>query len=322
MSLLQIEQAGKFLKEQLRIIEPGIMRTEYPELWGANGKYHTVRPGLPFGAKEILYARVDHAGIAVNFGGRATDIPVVNFGIDTQSNKTLMGVLGAEWHWEELQQQEMAERSGNTFSINVVQEYRAALEKGIQEWIHLRTLWGIPSEGFRGLFTNADIEVKIITDNLYTMSANDLYDFFVSESFDFQKDTKLTSEFTDMIIPIDLKRAMQKRFADNNDGNVGRLLLGVGNDSASYRSISTVNELSYQYLVDNGVILPGDNQDMFMMYENSPDVVDKLDSGIYRTPVGLCDDQMTYRITAITKISEVRCKRPYKVRYYKIPKAA
>jgi hypothetical protein len=323
MSVLEIGNAGLFLKEQLRIIEPGIMETEYPELWGANGKYHTVTTGLPFGANEIFYARVDRVGRAVNFGGKATDIPLVNAGIDTDSNITLMGVLGAEWDWSKLKQQEMAMESGSfNFSVNYIDQYLAALNRGLDEWVHMRTLWGDPSIGFQGLFTNADVEIIEITDNLYSLTANELYDFFVDESFRFQKETKLTGQATDLLIPPDLMRALMKRFTENSDGNVSTLLVGNPNvnQRASFRTINDVNELSYSYLVENGVIEASDNQDMFLLYENTDQVLDKLYSGIFRTPVGLMDDQMTYRTTGVTKISEVRAKRPYKIKYYRFPK--
>lgn len=318
-----IQQAGKFLQEQLRMIEPEINQTVYPEYWGYEGKYHSVKNGLNFGVSTIKTARLDYTGTAVNFGGKATDIPLANFGIDTDSYDTLMGVLGAEWHWTELEQQEAATNAGTLNAVNVVQEYSNAMDKGIREWVHLKTLFGNynnTSAGFTGFFNNPYAQVKVITDNLYNYTPQQLYDFFLTESFDFQKTSLLTAEATDLLLPIDLKRALLRRFGDNTgDGNPLRMMLNLNgkNDEPAYNSVSAVNELKYTYLNQYGISVT--SQDMFIMYDNSVQTLYKYMSDIYTTPAQLKDDGMTYRVTSIVKLSEMIVKQPFRIRYYLIP---
>lgn len=319
-----IVSAGKFLKEQLREIEPKVKETVYPEYWGYEGKYHTVVPGLQYGTTEIYRTRIDYVGKASTYDGRSTDIPLVNFGIDSDKNKTIMCIVGAEWHWEKLQQEQKAKSSG-TFDtgFSVVESYMKALNKAIAEWGHQTTLFGDKNYNVAGLFNSPDVETVVITDDLYAMTPSELFLFLLDIITGFKKTTKLTYNPVDMLTCIDLFSKLTKPIETANStfssdtpyGSLTSALYG-----SRLRSINEINELDYQSLVDNGRILAGANQDMFMLYSSTSDVLDKKVATPFRTPVGLMDDQLTYRTTAMFKQSEVRFKTPYKVKYYLYPK--
>lgn len=317
-----IIQAGHFLKEQLRRVEPNIIRTVYPEMWGFEGKYHSVSNNLPFGLKEIYQSRIDHSGTAVNFGGKATDIPLANFGIGYDKYKTLIGILAAEWDWIELQSQQQAQ-TANLPTIDVVTEYRKALDKGLREWVHLKTLFGDSTIGFNGLFSGIDVEIIDVTTNLYNLTSRELQDFFRGIIKDFKKASKLTAQPTDLLVNVDLKYSLNSPFVDaagavTSKGSPAESLMSSGD----IRMINEVNELSNTYLNQYGITSVSTTKDMFVLYESSSETLDKLQSRIYTTPVGLKDDGMTYRQTGIVACSEVRYKTPYRVKYYTYPKFA
>jgi hypothetical protein len=322
-----IVQAGKFLKEQLILVEPEIIRTVYPQLWGFEGKYHTVKSGLGFGVNNIVSTRIDSVGKAVNFGGKAIDIPLANFGIDSDSWKTIMGVLGAEWSWTELEQQKAAENSGTLGAVNVVQEYSNALERGIRQWVHERTLFGDPADNsFTGLFNNSDVETIVLTDNLYSLSPRDLHLYIKNIIKNFEKTSKLTASASDMLVNVDLFDNLTNPISQSAGGGGGEAtpyeLLTDSKKGVSLRQINRVNELTYASLVEYGRITASANQDMFMLYDNSAETLYKHFSGVYKTPAALKDDGMTYRTTGFAKTSEVVVKMPFRVRYYLYPKAA
>lgn len=321
-----ILQAGKFLKEQLRLVEPEITRTVYPQLWGFEGQYHSVKPGLSFGVNNIVSTRIDSVGKAVNFGGKATDIPLANFGIASDSWNTKACVLGAEWSWTELEQQKAAENSGTLGAVNVVQEYALALEKGVREWVHERSLFGDPNDtSFTGLFNNSDVETVVITDNLYALSPRDLHLYIKNLIKDFKKAAKLTATASDMLTSPDLFDALTDPIAQSAGGGGEATpfeLLTDPKKGSNLRRINEVNELTYASLVEYGRIASGANQDMLMLYDNSPETLYKHFSGVYKTPTNLKDDGITYRTTGFAKVSEVVVKTPFRVRYYLYPKAA
>ena len=321
----QIVQAGKFLKEQLRLVEPELTKTVYPGLWGFEGQYHTVKPGLGFGVNSIVSTRIDTVGKAVNLGGAATDIPLANFGIDSDTWKTVMGVLGAEWTWMDLEKQIAAENSGTLNAVNVVQEHSQALEFGLRQWVHERTLFGDPNDaGFTGLFNNADVETVVLTDNLYALSARDLHIYIKGLIKNFKKTALLTAVPSDMLVNSDLFDKLTNPISSSAGGGSEATpfeYLTNASKGANLRRISEVNELSNPFLVQYGRIAANANQDMFMLYENTADTLYKHFSGIYNTPVALKDDGITYRTTGFAKVSEVVVKTPLRVRYYLYPKA-
>ncbi|BAY20804.1 hypothetical protein NIES2100_05480 [Calothrix sp. NIES-2100] len=315
-----IIQAGHYLRQQLREVTPDIIRTQYPELWGYEGKHHTVQMNLPFGLREIWQSRIDHSGVAVNFGGKATDIPLANFGIGADKYKTVIGVLGAEWDWMELQSQEQAMKA-NLPTVDCVTEYRAALEKGLREWVHLKTLFGDTTIGFNGLFNHAEIEVIDTTTNLNTATSRDLQNFFRGIIKDFKKNSRLTASPTKILGSIDLIYALNAPFTDaagavTAKGSAREALLTSGDIA----SIDEVNELSNSYLSQFGVTAASTTKDAFILYEPSAETLYKRQSRILTTPVGLKDDQMTYRTTGLVAVSEVIIKRPYRVKIYTYPK--
>jgi hypothetical protein len=321
----EIVQAGKFLKEQLRQVEPELIKTVYPEMWGFEGKFHPVKSGLSFGVSEIKTGRIDYTGVAVNYGGKATDIPLANYGIDSDGYKTLMGVLGVEWGWTELQQQEAAQTAGSLGAVNVVQEYSNALEKGLREWVHIRTLFGDSTSGFRGLFNHTDVETVVLTDDIYAMSPRDKHLYIKQLLTQFKKTSKLTATPVDMLCNSDLYDDLTDPISTSAGGGSEATPYEYLTDpkkGSNLRTIQEVNELSYDYLVQYGRILAAANQDMFVIYENSSDTLYKRFSGIKKTPVGLKDDMMTYRQTGMVKISEFIIPQPFRVRYYLYPKKA
>lgn len=318
---VNITQMGRFLAEDLTHYDRNIIDTVYPEYWGFEGKYHVAVADLPIATRKLVYGRIDHTGRAVNFGGKAMDIPLANFGITADENQVVMGVLGAEWSAFDLEAEKLAKESGGLLSYrNTVQEFYKAMDKGLREWMHIRTLFGDPDLAFRGLFNPANVEIIDINTQLTALPPEELYNFMKGIMKDFRKSNKLTAEATDLLLNEDLRDALTNRFTDGSvDGNPFKMLTNPV-EGNQIRVINSVNELEADTLLEYGV-LPNANKDMFMLYELDAETLDRHFTPIERTEPMLKDDGFTYRVTGYCATSEVRSKRPFRVKIYTYLKA-
>lgn len=329
----------KFTDVELTEYEREIIETIYPEMWGFEGKNCPTTGDLRLGLKKLVYARVDRVGKAVNYGGTATSIPLSNFGITLEEHKTAVGIAAAEWGVFDIEAEKVAAEFPQLFqSRDLIRNYREALEKSLREWMHKKALFGDQELGMAGLFSGADVGTTLLnvplqhyaqaagntTTVLHDVAPQELYDFMLERLKDFKKRTLLTSAATHLLCTSDLYTALNRRFRDGGTDGSPMALLG-----RSFASITEVNELSYEFLNENGITVrtaPGATgndlrKDRFIIYENSPKVLMRRFHPIETTAPKLNDDQMTFRIIGYCATSEVCVKQPMRIRYYDYPAA-
>lgn len=328
----EIVQAGRFLREALTKHETTVDEPIYPELWGYEGQYHSAVADLPFGCRGMTNTRVDYVGRAVNYGGKATAIPLANFGIEMDEYKCVVGALAADWTWDELRAEEMARLNPYLPRVDVVSAYRTAMERGLREWMHLKAVFGDPTIGFNGLLTNPFVDVisvsnanNGVTGTLATPAT--AYDWFITEASNFRKTSKLTSQATAILTSEDVNLRLNKRFTDgSNDGNPRQLLLG--GSASQFSSIQVVNEMAGESVINdggrttiNGVTITS-TDDLVLMFDANVSVnMVRHFADIDYLPVGLLDDQMSYRQIGLCATSEVIFRQPFKARLYVLKKS-
>lgn len=330
----EIILAGKFLRESLSLYDQEFLDTVYPDYWGYEGKYHNARPGLPMGVKEVGYARKDHTGRAVNYGGKATTLPGANFGINMDKNRVLVGVLSADWTWQELAAEAAAAQNPYMAKVDVVREYSEALEKGLREWMHIRTLFGDPAIGFTGLFNNPWVEVVDVTFSAFlgltgATAAGAAYDWMRNQLSTFRKDAKLMASATGALTSEDVLMKLTARYGDgSSDGTPYGTLVGSGSPagSESLSSIDVVPELSItpELIADYELTGLTANQEWMLLYEKSPDNMVRQYADIETFLAGsdgLLDDGLTYRKIGMCATSEVQYKRPFRARLFRFAKS-
>jgi Uncharacterized protein conserved in bacteria (DUF2184) len=330
--------AQKFLSESLIQYEPNLIDTVYPEYWAYEGKYHNATAGLAFGAEGMTTARRDFTGKAVNYGGKATTIPLANFGITMDKYKNLKGILAADWTWSELRAEEVASQNPYQPTVNVVASYREALERGLREWQHYHTIFGDEQAGFTGMLNNPYVEVFDVAAaaNPFTgtgsPTANDRYQWFLNASSSFKKSSKLTSGQIMAMTSVDVRSSLNTRFTDNGgDGNPFALLTTASSPIVS--DVVEVNEFDGAEVrnpdvgnmtVINGVTLPGtaggvSTFDLMLLCENGGQGASSIQrryADIETMPPFMLDDGMTYRQIGITATSEVIYTQPFRARLY------
>lgn len=320
----EIIKSGKFLAESLNIYDQKIDDTIYPELWGYEGKYHAAKGDLPIATNKIVNFRRDFTGKAVNYGGKATTIPLVNYGLTAGESKVLIGTAAADWSWVELMAEAAARNNPFAENANVVESYLTALDRAMREWQHIRTVFGDPALGFSGMFNNPSVEIVSLGIDLYALTSQQFYDFWIDEISKFRRKSFLSSTSTSLIAPESLGLKGRRRFGDNtSDGNTWKLLLeGNGTDDySSLRNINIVNELQSDILEEYGILPVGTNRDMFILYEQDASTISRRFTPITKTEPRILDDGVTYRVIGFTATSEMMVKQPFRMRYYTFPKA-
>lgn len=329
----EVVLAGKFLRESLIQYEATVDEPIYPELWAYEGQYHNAVADLRLGAQGFNSARMDYTGRAVNYGGKATTIPLANYGIEMDSYKTIKGILAADWTWEELRAQEMAQTNPYLPVSNVVQNYRNAVDRGLREWMHIRAIFGDPAASFNGLLTNPFVEVIAVSAGANGITgtgatAATAYDWLLQEASNFRKDSRLTSSATAVLTSEDVALRLSRRFVDVASAGTPMDMLTAG-ASAQFAGIFRVNEMSGAIVRDpqmgnrtsiNGVTINA-TDDLLLMFDANVAVnMVRHFADIEYLPVGLLDSQMEYRLIGVCATSEVIYKQPFKCRLYVLRK--
>lgn len=323
----EVVLAGKFLNEALTKYETEVTQPVYPEYWAYEGMYHSAVNDLPFGCRSMMNARIDYVGRAVNYGGKATSIPLANFGINMDEYGCLVGVLAADWTWQELRSEEAGQSNSFLPRVNIVQSYRTAVEMGLMQWMHLKSVFGDVNADFNGLLTNPFVEVIEVANGANGLTGSSAtaataYDFMITQLSNFRRDSKLTTDATAVLTSEDVMLSLNKRFADNsNDGNPFRLL--TGGDNYQLRTIKSVNEMNGDTARDEGgrtsinSVNIAATDDLLLMFDANVETnMVRHYAAIDTLPPGLLDDQLTYRQVALCATSEVIYKQPFKARLY------
>lgn len=306
----------KWLQAQLTQYEPKLIETVYPEYWGFEGKHHNAVGDLPLGIDQIVSSRMDFVGTAVNYGGKATTIPLANYGIEASSIKTAVGILAADWSIFELAKEKVAsENSGLLQTKGIVSTYRTAVERGLREWMHLKAVFGDPSLLMSGLLSNKSVPIISEAVALNALTASALYDWFLTRLNAFKEQNMLTTnDQVSVLCSSRLSLALSRRFTDTGDGSPMSLLRGL------IGSLIELNELSAPLLERFGVTTLASNLDMVVFYNNQPDVLDRRFYPIEITKPNLLDDQVSFRCVGYCATSEVRVKQPLRMQYITYPR--
>jgi hypothetical protein len=326
----ELALAGKFITEALAKYDRQVDDPVYPEYWAYEGQYHQAIADLNFGTQDLKKTRTDYTGRAVNYGGKATSIPLANFGISQDNYKTSVGVLAAEWTWQELRAEEQAQNNEYMTNVDVVSTYRMALEKGLREWMHYKSVFGeVTSAGnFAGLLTSPWLEVISVAAGANGITgtgatAQTAYDWVRQEQISFAKDTKLTGMGTAVLTSIEARGALLRRFTDgSNAGTAMDLLVG---QNGLLRSVNALNEFSGDQVRDaelgnrttiNSVAIPETADLLLMMDADVQNNVKRHFADIDYLDVYTPDGGMTYRQVGMCATSEVIISKPFACRLY------
>lgn len=311
--------ASQHLIEELSLYDPSFYLTEYPEYWAANGVHHSAEGSLPLGLRRIVSSRIDMLGEAVTYDGISTDIPLTDFGIETDQYKVLVKITASQWNLFDLAAEDYASSNAVLPLRDMVQTKMEASRMAIDQSMHQQVVAG--SRDFQGLFNMQDVEVITVTDDLHNMTPGDIYQWFLDFSIDFSAKTKLTAELVDVLMPVKLRKALLQRFGpDTRDTPYNALTDPT--QQLLYRSMVSVNELASDYLEDTGIHSSGYNHDRMLLGAfNDPRVLRRRYYPLNRTephPV----DGMNWRVFSFAATGEVEVRQPHKLVLVEFPKAA
>lgn len=327
-------QADRFIKESLVHYDQRIAPPTYPEYWGYNGLYHRAIPDLQFGQTQFNNLNINFTGKAVNYGGKAQDIPMVNYNLSPTGYKTMMGTAGATWTFGELEAERTALRA-NLPAQRVVPAYREAMDRALQTWMHLRTVFGDPEHDFTGIVNNPYIEVIPLAGNQNPLQdgvsddviAENLYTWGCDACSSFKARSKLTmGAGIGMLTSENINRALKYRFQDGSGtGSVRDLLLGLSPEtkgSGDYKAIKIVNEMAGEHIIDpefgnltsiQGVTIEA-SDDLVLLLDAQPGVIRKHYHPIQYLPV---QNILTeWKQVGFCAVTEAMYPEPLKARLY------
>lgn len=313
---------GLYIRQEVTKYVREWYRTVYPDRWAARGVHHMAVGDLMLGEKRIVVPRIEAAGKASIYTGRAVDIPLLKLGATADEWTTRIVIMRAEWDYiADIASQEAANRSGFYPRRNIVRELMDGLKDKITERIHELVCFGDKAEGMDGLFQTDLIEpVQIPAGvNIHTLPAVEKYNLIRRYLKQFHKKSKLTAEAVKMLCTIDLYDALLEPFPQYNDTPLDRLIGRSPEHGRYVREIIPVNELSADLLEEYGVMDEGQGRERFVLCEDrklptemkmQPSCIRQFYGLDYTNPRQATDT--TWSMTAFEATSEVQYRQPFK----------
>lgn len=317
--------AGKFLTQELRQYDPEFYSVERYEKWGAKGLYHPSTADLTLGVREVVQSHLETTGKAGRWDGKATNIPIANFGVGATSYKASVYVIGAEWTTFDLQASAVAKGNALLPQRDLVRTNMEALQIGMDEAIHDVVAFGDPDIGMDGLFSGGSIEVLTPATNPYTLSPQDLYEFFLELIWTFKRQSKVPTDQISVYLPTPLLAKLL--IPIENQGGATPLSHLLGGTTSQYGKFAKVfkdfDELESSFLEQYRIHSVGTNKDRIAIGQfDSTRALRRQFYPIDRTEPRLADDGITYRVTAFYATTESQYRMPYRFQFVDVPKAA
>lgn len=322
---MTITFSTKYLQDVVRLYDRQFYLTEYPEWWAAQGKLHYSVGDLPLGIQRVTAGRIDWIGSAAIYNGVAEDVPISDFGIELDDYKVRMVISGARWNMSEQNIESLARTNGSDMMPvpDIVQTKMDAMRMSIDQRMNELIMYGSSKHGMEGLFTASDVQSDVITDNPYTMTQIQLYNWFIDMIALYQRETKLTALTTELIVPHMLYVKMAKPFLATEQASGSPYEFLTSRDKGGLVSrISYVQELDSGYLESNGAQASGTNRDLIIMGPLTDSrAYQRRFHPLQRTEVWQ-SGPMDWQVWSYMATTESQFRQPYKFRYKRIPKYA
>jgi len=310
--MADVVAAARYLNRELTQYDQTFYQTVHPRYWAANGELHPTVGDLSLGTKRIVAEEIDTVGDAKIYDGQADDVPFADFGITESEFKARVIISGAKWNLFDIEAQMVANRNSTGPQTNLVETKMLAVSQAIDKRLHELACFGDTKQGMQGIFTGDRVDVLDEAQDLYGLSTDDLYTYFVDLCGQFEDDSLLTAQVVDVLMPKRLMTRLQLRFPQNSDGTPYRLLL----ENNVIARMIPVNELRSDILEKYGVFAPGTDTDR-MMIGNMADMMalKRQFYGTQRTTPRVHPNGLKFQMTAYAATSEAQFRQPFKFRY-------
>lgn len=320
--MADLTTAQKFVTQELTKYDQTAYETVYPEKWAYEGKHHPTEATLALGTKEIATFTQDYVGNAAIYDGMSLDIPMSDYGLTEDRYQANIIVTKAQWSFFDTEMQSLANSNALLPQRDMVAMKMKANDRSIVNRIHQQAVFGDPSRNMSGILNDANVELVSLTVDPYTLSPEDLYDFFLGIITQFQDDTELTQEFTNALAPNKLRAQLLKSNrvsgSDSNPTGLSRLL---DSQAGLLSSFDVIPEAKARHLEANGVNPVATNKDrMILGALTDREAIKREYYPINRTSVVPIDSHRV-EVLSYAATSEVQYRQPYKFRIYEFNKA-
>lgn len=312
--------AAKYLREGLDQHDETWYDTEYPELWGANGRFVPSTPDLDIAVKRVIASRIDYVGEAAIYDGTATDFPLSDFGIESDSFNVRIVVAGQKWSTFDVLAAERQNKVSVFPQLDWLQTKMEAMRMSIDKKIHNLVAYGDNRQDMDGFLSCANVDVVDVDDDIYdpALDPNDVYELIRGWIQTFKDETELVAgNNLKLVVPSRVLWVLGRRFNENSDGTPLNLLRDE-NRGLTVQSVDEINEAKCDKLKQFGIYNYNYEKDRVTLYTENSRAIKRQYYPLERTEpetIGL-----EHRVIGYCATTEVQNRQPFKMRYFDIPK--
>lgn len=316
---------GAMLSQHLQQRLEGLVSRRFPKLRFFEGEVVPTFDDLAPGAAEIVREYLGRVGDAQFLADGSTDLPVVNLEFEERVFRAAM--LGAAFT-HTFQQLRAYEFSGRLQQVSDVKQ--ATTYRVIAERMDKFCAFGSGMAGATGALNSPLVTAENLSDNLYTMTGDQLRSFFLDKAAQVSKATSGTFDRLNLLVSHDIYSQMERtRIAD---GSV-YVLESLTGPNSRIASVQWLDYLSFDQMVGGQA-----NKDRIVFYPEEPPLPAGLDATMipdyseiwefHIEPIQMAPmdywtiNGFTHRIPMFAVVSPVIITQPDGLRYVDVPKKA
>jgi hypothetical protein len=310
--------SGTALNRGLQQLNPEILRQEYRELTYYDGRVIPTMTNLQVSAGSVYNITFTEQGKADFFSVGSKSMPLVDANADLDEYQ-IHGVWSGykEDFFTKLKQ-------GNNRDVNyadTIRQLQFAADRAIAEKLNTYAAYGESKLNVTGFINNASVTVDNTSDNLESLTQQQLYNYFVDLKYDVYSGSNFTQQVNALELPPTKHSLILKARSEENPISVKSRLLNDG----IFTYIGESPELLFDRLEANGVLSGGTNKDRIIVYKKDPKVVKrqvetqrvKMIPQEWLAPLNLNKIYGMYSCATETQILDTTC-----IRYVNVAKTA
>lgn len=245
-----------FGQRVLEEVEQQLVRQETPELWA----FRTIplRVNLPMGLLKDTVPYQRYAGQPKIMTGSSSDVPLVKYTVDEESQNVAIYSLAYDYTYTELELVAQASKSNlYAYARDIVAEKAMAVIELMDEYDHLLACFGDSTNGLEGFLNHSSVDVlnQVGTFDPYAQTqAEALHDWFIGTIRNtIRNATSLVSRPNYIAMTENLSTKLYTTYFSGSNGITAMDLIRKSMSDLGIMRIDAVVELDNSFLQQYGV---------------------------------------------------------------------
>ena len=244
---------GRYLFRRLEQLLPGVVSKPYRRLRFYEGQIVPTMADLEAGAAEVVRESLSAVGDAALVSDGTVDIPVVDISATEARYRIFMYASAFSYTMQEMR---AIEKAGDASFVN--SRKQAIAMRSIAERVNKFAAYGSAAHGVTGFMNNGAVTADNNSTNLWSLTPDQLKDFFMDWAASVSKATSGTFDSLDVIVSHDINTLLTITRMTDGESSVKDVIL---RNSDYIRSIRWVDEAAFNNMVGGQV-----NKDRIVFY--------------------------------------------------------